>query len=103
MSSSLQNTSDGESQVLSNTKFACNIPEYIEIAAQSIYEALHAFLRYDTIPNPAGGQPIPWVSEIRIPTAKETNTKTGKVYTNVEAAWSVVSQGYCSPTKLSVI
>ena len=42
-----------------------------------------------TIPYPT--QPadpdLPWVSEIRIPVAKETNPKTGKIYTNVEAAW----------------
>ena len=80
------NTSDGDG-VFPITKFVGDIQEYIEIAAQAIYEALHTFLRYDTIPNPAGGQPIPWVSEIRIPAAKETNSKTGKVYTNVEAAW----------------
>ena len=28
--------------------------------------------------NPNGGPPLPWVSEIRIPGRKETNTKTGK-------------------------
>ena len=47
----------------------------------------HTFLCHDSIPNLAGGPDLPWVSEIRIPVAKETNPKTGKIYTNVEAAW----------------
>jgi hypothetical protein len=68
-------------------KFEAELPEYVEIAAREIYEALHTFLRHDSIPNPAGGPDLPWVSEIRIPVAKETNPKTGKIYTNVEAAW----------------
>src|SRR5512135_3710355 len=85
MSGNVQNTSDGDG-VFPITKFAGDIPEYVEIAAESIYTALHSFLRYDTIPNPAG-PPIPWVAEVRIPVAKEINFKTGKIYTNVEAAW----------------
>ena len=68
-------------------KFEAELPEYVEAAARAIYGALHTFLRHDSIPNPAGGPPLPWVSEIRIPVAKETNPKTGKIYTNVEAAW----------------
>jgi hypothetical protein len=45
------NTSDGDG-IFPITKFAGDIPEYIEIAAQSIYEAFHTFLRYDTTPTP---------------------------------------------------
>ena len=63
------------------------LPEYVEAAAREIHDALSTFLLTPTIPNPNGGPPLPWVSEIRIPAAKETNPKTGKVYTNVEAAW----------------
>ena len=68
-------------------KFEAELPEYVEAAARAIHEALHTCLRHDSIPNPAGGPNIPWVAEIRIPVAKETNPKTGKIYTNVEAAW----------------
>src|SRR5512135_1106160 len=91
MSSNLQNTSDDLSLRSGGgdrtTKFAGDIPEYVEGAAEAIYTALHTFLRYDRIPNPTGGPDVPWVAEIRIPAVKETNPKTGKVYTNVEAAW----------------
>ena len=68
-------------------KFEAELPEYVEAAAREIHGALHTFLRHDSIPNPAGGPDLPWVSEIRIPVARETNPKTGKIYTNVEAAW----------------
>ena len=68
-------------------KFEAELPEYVEAAAREIHDALHTFLLTPTILNPNGGPPLPWVSEIRIPAAKETNPKTGKVYTNVEAAW----------------
>ena len=68
-------------------KFEAELPEYVEAAAGAIHGALHTFLRHDSIPNPAGGPDLPWVSEIRIPAATETNSKTGKTYTNVEAAW----------------
>src|SRR5512135_2461319 len=70
-----------------HSKFAGSIPGYIETAACEIYEALHTFLRSETIPNPAGGPDLPWTAEIRIPVAREINPKTGETYTSVEAAW----------------
>src|SRR5512135_3827907 len=90
-----------------HSKFAGSIPEYIEAAACEIYEALHAFLRYDHIPNPNGGPDVPWVAEIRIPVAREINPKTGVTYTSVEAAWfdkeriedlaAVLASDWCQP------
>ena len=86
------------------------LPEYVEAAAREIHDALSTFLLTPTIPNPNGGPPLPWVSEIRIPAAKETNPKTGKVYTNVEAAWfdthgiddiaAELASRWCSPPEL---
>ena len=64
-----------------------DIPEHVDVAADEIIAALNTFLRHARVPNPAGGPDLPWVSEIRIPAATETNPKTGKTYTNVEAAW----------------
>ena len=63
------------------------LPQHVEVAAREIYTALSTFLRHATIIGPVDGGSLPWVSEIRIPAVLETNHKTGKVYTNVEAAW----------------
>src|SRR5512135_2305425 len=94
---------------LKNRSYSCNnaIPEYIEAAACEIYEALHAFLRYDHIPNPNGGPDLPWVAEIRIPVVREINPKTGKTYEHVEATWfdkdhiddltAVLASHWCQP------
>ena len=85
----MQNQAQSDHAILLNTVTGPheNLPEYVEAAAREIHDALHTFLLTPTILNPNGGPPLPWVSEIRIPAAKETNPKTGKVYTNVEAAW----------------
>jgi hypothetical protein len=93
-----------------HSRFAGSIPEYIEAAACEIYEALHAFLRYDHMPNPAGGPDVPWVAEIRIPVAREINPKTGVTYTHVEAAWfdkdhiedlaAVLASHWCQPPEI---
>ena len=66
-----------------HSKFAGGIPEYIEAAACEIYDALHTFLRSETISNPKGGPDLPWVAEIRIPFAREINPITGVSYTHV--------------------
>ena len=64
------------------------LPEYVEAAAYEIHTALSTFLRSRTIINPNGGDPLPWVSEIRIPGVIETNKKTGKIFDkNTESAW----------------
>ena len=68
-------------------KFEAELPEYVEAAARAIHEALHTFLRHDSIPNPAGGPRSPLGVRNPDPGRRETNPKTGKIYTNVEAAW----------------
>ena len=86
----MQNQADADRATLLNTSTVSpheNLPEYVEAAAREIHNALSTFLLTPTILNPNGGPPLPWVSEIRIPAAVETNKTTGKVYTNVEAAW----------------
>jgi hypothetical protein len=90
-----------------HSRFAGSIPEYIEAAACEIYEALHTFLRSETLSNPNGGPDLPWVAEIRIPVAREINPKTGETYTHVEAAWfdkdhiddlaAVLASHWCQP------
>ena len=81
------------------------------VACQEIHTALSTFLRSPTIINPNGGEILPWVSEIRIPSVVETSKKTGKVYNqNTEAAWFGVdgidditvqiATQWCQPPKL---
>ena len=79
--------SDRAATLNTPTASSDDLPEYVEVAAREISTALSTFLRSPTIINPNSSEPIPWVSEIRIPAGVETNPKTGKVYTNVEAAW----------------
>jgi len=67
------------------------LPEHVEAAAYEIHTALSTFLRSSTIINPNGGDPLPWVSEIRIPAVIETNKKTGKIFDkNTESAWFTI-------------
>ena len=74
----------------SNTSNASSeyLPEHVEAAAREIHTALSTFLRTSTIINPNGGDPLPWVSEVRVPAVIETNKVTGKIFDrNTESAW----------------
>ena len=102
MQATLLNTQHASSEIL---------PEHVEVTAREIHTALSTFLRIPTIINPNGGEPLPWVSEIRIPAIIETNKNTGKTYDkNTESAWfgidnidditASIATSWCQPPEL---